>query len=155
GYARSVADIENMVVKADAKTGTPVLVKHVATVAIGADMRRGVADLDGLGDTVGGIIVMRQGENALAVIDRVKAALDALRPTLPPGVEVVTTYDRSDLIRRAIDTLVHTLGEELLIVSAVILLFLWHVPSAIVPIVTIPVSVILAFIPFYFLGLTA
>jgi Cu(I)/Ag(I) efflux system membrane protein CusA/SilA len=155
GYARSVADLESIVVKSDAKTGTPVLVKHVANVAIGADMRRGVADLDGLGDTVGGIVVMRQGENALAVIDRVKAALDALRPTLPAGVEIVTTYDRSDLIRRAIDTLVHTLGEELLIVSAVILLFLWHIPSAIIPIVTIPVSVVLAFIPFYFLGLTA
>jgi Cu(I)/Ag(I) efflux system membrane protein CusA/SilA len=98
---------------------------------------------------------MRQGENALAVIDRVKAALDEIRPTLPPGVEIVTTYDRSDLIKRAIDTLVHTLGEELLIVSLVILVFLWHVPSAVIPIVTIPVSVLLAFIPFYLLGLTA
>ncbi len=155
GYARSVDDLENLVVRTDAKTGTPVLVKYLATVAIGADMRRGVADLDGLGDTVGGIVVMRQGENALAVIDRVKAALETIRPTLPDGVEIVTTYDRSDLIRRAIHTLVHTLGEELAIVSVVILLFLWHVPSAIIPIVTIPVSVVLAFIPFYFLGLTA
>jgi Cu(I)/Ag(I) efflux system membrane protein CusA/SilA len=155
GYARSVEDLENIVVKTDARTGTPVLVKHVASVAVGSDIRRGVADLDGLGDTVGGIVVMRQGENALAVIDRVKAALDDLRPTLPEGVEIVTTYDRSDLIRRAIDTLVHTLREELVIVSLVILFFLWHVPSAIIPIVTIPVSVLLAFIPFYFLGLTA
>jgi Cu(I)/Ag(I) efflux system membrane protein CusA/SilA len=155
GYARSVEDLENIVVKTDAKTGTPVLVKHVASVAVGAEIRRGVADLDGLGDTVGGIIVMRQGENALTVIDRVKAALDDFRPTLPAGVEIVTTYDRSDLIRRAIHTLVHTLREELVIVSLVILFFLWHVPSAIIPIVTIPVSVLLAFIPFYFLGLTA
>jgi Cu(I)/Ag(I) efflux system membrane protein CusA/SilA len=155
GYVRTPADIEDLVVRTDAKTGTPVLVKHVATVAVGSDIRRGVADLDGLGDTVGGIVVMRQGENALAVIDRVKAALDDLRPTLPAGVEIVTTYDRSDLIRRAIDTLVHTLREELAIVSLVILVFLWHVPSAIVPIVTIPVAVLLAFIPFYWLGLTA
>src|SRR4029079_15965987 len=118
-------------------------------------IRRGVADLDGLGDTVGGIVVMRHGENALTVIDRVKAKLEEVRSTLPDGVEIVTTYDRSDLIRRAIDTLVHTLGEELLIVSLVILVFLWHVPSAVIPIVTIPVSVMLAFIPFYLLGLTA
>jgi copper/silver efflux system protein len=155
GYVRSVADLESLVVRADAKTGTPVLVRHVADVTLGADMRRGVADLDGLGDAVGGIVVMRQGENALTVIDRVKARLDEIRPTLPDGVELVTTYDRSDLIRRAIDTLAHTLAEELVIVSLVILLFLWHVPSAIVPIVTIPISVLLAFIPFYLLGLTA
>jgi Cu(I)/Ag(I) efflux system membrane protein CusA/SilA len=155
GYARSVDDLERIVVKTDATTGTPILVKHVASVTVGADIRRGVADLDGLGDTVGGIVVMRQGENALTVIDRVKAALEELRPTLPEGVEIVTTYDRSDLIRRAIDTLVHMLRDELVIVSLVILLFLWHVPSAIVPIVTIPVSVLLAFIPFYLLGFTA
>jgi Cu(I)/Ag(I) efflux system membrane protein CusA/SilA len=155
GYVRSTADLENLVVRADPKTGTPILVKHVATVTLGSEMRRGVADLDGLGDTVGGVVVMRQGENALDVIDRVKARLAELAPTLPAGVEIVTTYDRSDLIRRAIDTLVHTLTEELVIVSLVILVFLWHVPSAIIPIVTIPVSVLLAFIPFYFLGLTA
>jgi Cu(I)/Ag(I) efflux system membrane protein CusA/SilA len=155
GYIRSPEDIENLVVRADPATGAAVLVKHVATVTVGSDIRRGVADLDGMGDVVGGIVVMRQGENALDVIDRVKAALDELRPTLPDGVEIVTTYDRSDLIRRAIDTLVHTLREELVIVSLVILVFLWHVPSAIVPIVTIPVSVVLAFIPFYLIGLTA
>src|SRR6185436_3189790 len=114
--------------------------------------RRGVADLDGLGDTVGGIVVMRHGENALAVIERVKARLAELAPSLPAGVEVVPTYDRSTLIERAIDTLLHSLGEEMVIVSLVIL---WHIPSAIIPIVTIPVSVLLAFIPMYAMGLTS
>ena len=155
GYVRSIEDLEQIVVRADARTGTPVLVKHLARVSLGPDIRRGVADLDGQGDTVGGIIVMRHGENALAVIDRVKARLDELRPSLPEGVEIVTTYDRSDLIHRAIDTLVHALTEEMIIVSAVILLFLWHIPSAIVPIVTIPVSVFLAFVPLYLMGLTS
>ncbi len=154
GYVGSVEDIENIVVSVDAKTGTPVLVKQLATVALGPDIRRGVADLDGLGDTVGGVIVMRQGENALNVIERVKKRLAELAPTLPEGVEIITTYDRSNLIIRSIDTLLHALGEEMLIVSFVILIFLWHIPSAIIPIVTIPVSVLLAFIPMYFMGLT-
>jgi Cu(I)/Ag(I) efflux system membrane protein CusA/SilA len=155
GYISSLDDIENIVVRVDAKTGTPVLVKQLAKVGLGPDLRRGVADLDGLGDTVGGIVVMRQGENALGVIERVKAKLEELAPTLPDGVEVVPTYDRSHLIHRAIDTLVHSLKEEMLIVSLVILIFLWHVPSAVVPIVTIPVSVLLAFIPMYLMGLTS
>ena len=155
GYVRGVDDIERIAVGVDASSGTPILVKNVAHVGIGPDLRRGVADYDGLGDAVGGIVVMRHGENALAVIDRVKAKLEELKPTLPEGVEVVTTYDRSSLIRRSIDTLIHSLGEEMIIVSAVILLFLWHIPSAIVPIVTIPVSVFLAFIPLYFMGLTS
>ncbi len=110
-------------------------------MTLGPELRRGVADLDGEGDVVGGIVVMRQGENALNVIERVKAKLEELKPSLPEGVEIVTTYDRSDLIERAIDTLKHKLVEEIIIVSSVILIFLWHVPSAIVPIVTIPVSV--------------
>jgi Cu(I)/Ag(I) efflux system membrane protein CusA/SilA len=155
GYVRSVADIENVAVGVEAASGTPILVKQLATVALGPDLRRGVADLDGLGDTVGGIVVMRHGENALAVIDRVKTKLAELAPTLPAGVTVVTTYDRSGLIRGSIATLVDALTEEMLIVSAVILLFLWHIPSAVIPIVTIPVAVFLAFIPLYFLGLTS
>ena len=155
GYVRSTEDIESIVVSVDEKTGTPVLVKNVAKVTLGPDIRRGVADLDGLGDTVGGIIVMRQGENALDVIERVRERLDELKPSLPEGVEVVTTYDRSALIERSIDTLLHSLWEEMLIVSAVILVFLWHVPSALIPIVTIPVSVLLAFIPMYFMGLSS
>ena len=154
GYVRSKEDIENIVVRSNPKTGTALRVKDVARVVLGPDIRRGVADLNGDGDTVGGIIVMRQGENALNVIDRVKKRLTELKSSLPPGVEIVTTYDRSDLIKRAIDTLKHSLLEEMIIVSLVILLFLWHVPSAIIPILTIPVSVFLAFIPLYFMGIT-
>jgi copper/silver efflux system protein len=155
GYVKSVDDLERAVVAADPATGTPILVKHVAKVTLGPELRRGVADLDGLGDTVGGVVVMRHGENALRVIERVKARLEELRPSLPDGVEIVTTYDRSGLIHRSIDTLLHALREEVVIVSAVILLFLWHFPSALIPIVTIPVSVFLAFIPLYFLGLSS
>ncbi|MBX3026770.1 efflux RND transporter permease subunit [bacterium] len=155
GYLKGVDDLAQAVVGVEARTGTPILLRSVADVVVGPDMRRGVADLDGLGDTVGGIVVMRQGENALTVIERVKARLAELQPSLPPGVEVVTTYDRSGLIQRSIDTLLHALGEEMLIVSLVILVFLWHIPSAIIPIVTIPVSVVLSFLPFYYLGLSA
>jgi copper/silver efflux system protein len=153
GYARRVEDFEQIVVKLTAG-GTPVLLRDVGRVEIGPEIRRGVSDLDGLGDTVGGIVVMRHGENALNVIRRVRERLDELKPSLPPGVEIVTTYDRSGLIERALGTLRHELTIEMIIVSAVILLFLWHIPSAIVPIVTIPVSVLLAFIPMYFLGVS-
>ena len=154
GYIKSVADIENIAVGADEK-GTPILLKHIANVTTGPDIRRGVADLDGQGDTVGGIVVMRQGENALNVINRLKGKIEEIKPSLPAGVEIVTTYDRSELIMRAIDTLKHQLIEEMIIVSFVILLFLWHFPSAIVPIVTIPISVLLAFIPMYGMRLTS
>jgi len=153
GYVKSVRDLESLVLRTE--NGTPITVKDVAQVTLGPEMRRGVADLDGQGDVVGGIVVMRQRENALAVIDRVKARLAELGPSLPPGVEVVTTYDRSILIGQAIDTVRSKLIEEILIVSLVILIFLWHVPSAIVPIITIPVSVALAFIPMKLLGLNA
>jgi Cu(I)/Ag(I) efflux system membrane protein CusA/SilA len=154
GYARSVADFENIVVGDNGK-GTPVLVRDVARVALGPDIRRGIVDLDGDGDTVGGIVVMRYGENALNVIDRVKEKIESVRPSLPPGVELVTTYDRSELIQRSIDNLKEELLLEMIIVSLVILIFLWHIPSAIIPIVTIPVSVVLAFIPMYFMGVTS
>jgi Cu(I)/Ag(I) efflux system membrane protein CusA/SilA len=153
GYVKGIGDLESLVLRSEG--GTPVLVKDVATVSLGPELRRGVADLDGEGDVVGGIVVMRSGENALNVIQRVEAKLKELKPSLPKGVEVVTTYDRSELIDRAIETVKSKLVEEILIVSAIILLFLWHVPSAIVPIITIPVSVALAFIPMYFMGLNA
>ncbi len=146
GYLKSVEDIENTVLKTDGK-GASILVKDVARVGLGPDIRRGVADLDGEGDTAGGIVIMRSGENALSVIDRVKARIEEIRPSLPKGVELVTTYDRSDLIKRAIDTLKHQLIEEMIIVSAVIIFFLWHFPSACVPIITIPIAVLLSFIP--------
>lgn len=153
GYVKNVHDIENIVLRADG--GTPVLIKDVATVALGPEMRRGIADYDGKGDVVGGIVVMRQGENALDVIQRVKAKLDEVKPSLPAGVKVVTTYDRSELIERAIDTVKDKLVEEIVVVSIVILVFLWHFPSSLVPIVTIPVSVALAFIPMKLMGLNA
>jgi Cu(I)/Ag(I) efflux system membrane protein CusA/SilA len=153
GYVKNVSDIENIVLRSEG--GTPVLVKDVATVSLGPEMRRGVADLDGQGDVVGGIVVMRQGENALNVIEAVKQKLEELKPSLPKGVEVVTTYDRSELIDNAINTVEDKLIEEIIIVSIIILIFLWHVPSAIIPIITIPVSVALAFIPMKLMGLNA
>jgi len=153
GYVKGLGDLEKLVLKTE--NGTPITVKNVATVALGPEMRRGIADYNGEGDVVGGIVVMRQGENALNVIDRVKAKLVELKPSLPEGVQVVTTYDRSDLIHRAIGTVSSKLVEEIIVVSLIILLFLWHVPSSIVPILTIPISVVLAFIPMYLMGLNA
>ena len=153
GYVKSTSDLEKLVLKT--VNGTPVTVKDVATVALGPEMRRGIADYNGEGDVVGGIVVMRQGENALNVIRRVKTKLAEIKPSLPAGVEVVATYDRSDLIERAIHTVKSKVIEEIIVVSLVILLFLWHIPSATVPILTIPVSVILAFIPMYAMGLNA
>jgi Cu(I)/Ag(I) efflux system membrane protein CusA/SilA len=155
GYAKSVDDIENIVVGKSMKGGTPILVKNIARVVLGPDIRRGVSDLDGQGDTVGGIVVMRQGENALNVIDRVKEKIKEVTPSLPKGMEIVPVYDRSELIKDSIHTLKHELIVEMIIVSLVILIFLWHFPSAVIPIVTIPISVVLAFIPMYFLGVTS
>ncbi len=152
GYSRTLEQLEQVVLRVEA--GVPVLLRDVARVELGPELRRGVGDLDGRGDTVGGIVVMRHGENALNVIERIKAKLADLAPSLPPGVEVVTTYDRSDLIQRAIATLSHELKLAMLIVALVILLFLWHVPSSIVPILTIPISVLLSFIPLYFMGIS-
>ena len=154
GYAKSIGDLENMVV-GRSNSGTPVLVKHVAKVILGPELRRGVVDLDGLGDTVGGIVIMRQGENALNVIARVKERIQEITPSLPPGMEIIPVYDRSELIKSSIHTLKHELVLEIIIVSLVILFFLWHIPSAIVPILTIPIAVVLAFIPMYALGLTS
>ncbi len=153
GYVKTTGDLEQAVLKAE--NGTPVRLGEVATVTLGPEMRRGLTDLDGQGDVVGGIVVMRQGENALKVIERVKARIQELKAGLPEGVEVVTTYDRSELIHKAIKTVEHKLIEEMIIVSLIILIFLWHVPSALVPIVTIPVSVALAFIPMYGIGQSA
>ncbi|MBI3298944.1 MAG: efflux RND transporter permease subunit [Elusimicrobia bacterium] len=154
GYIKTPKDIEDIVVGRDMK-GTPVLLRSVAKVAIGPEIRRGIGDLDGAGDVVGAIVVMRHGENALNVIARVKAKIEDLKTGLPEGVEIVTTYDRSGLIKDAIKTLTHELVLELVVVSLVILLFLWHVPSALVPIVTIPVSVILTFVPMWLMGMTS
>ena len=155
GYIRSIADVENTVVGTNPETGTPVLIKHLGTVVLGPDIRRGIAELNGTGETVGGVVIMRYGENALKVIEQVRAKLTELQPTLPPGVKVVTTYDRAELIERSIETLKGTLIEELIVVSLVIVIFLWHIPSAITPIITIPIAIIISFIPMYGMDLTA
>ena len=155
GYIKKVSDVENIVVGTSKQGGTPVLIKNLGRVTLGPDIRRGLADLNGEGDVVGGIVIMRYGENAEKVIERIRTKLDELKPSLPKGVEIVTTYDRAELIERAIETLKGTLIEELIIVSLIIMIFLWHIPSAIVPIVTIPITIIIAFIPMYWMGLTA
>jgi Cu(I)/Ag(I) efflux system membrane protein CusA/SilA len=146
GYVAALGDLERIPLKRG-PTGVPVLVKDVADVAIGPDIRRGLAELDGQGEVVGGIVIMRYGQNALDVIDGVKARLDELRRTLPPGVQIVPTYDRSTLIRASIETLRGTLIEEMIVVSIIIFLFLLHVRSALIPILTLPLGVLLAFIP--------
>jgi copper/silver efflux system protein len=154
GYARSVGDIENIVLSAS-ESGTPIRVRDIGEVVLGPDLRRGVSDLDGTGETVAGIVVMRQGENALDVIDRVKKKIADVEPGLPEGMKIVPIYDRSDLIHRAIDNLRSTLIEIIITVVLVILLFLWHIPSALIPVVTIPVAVLISFIPFRLMGVTA
>src|SRR5207253_8864239 len=137
GYIKSISDIENVVLKVD--KGTPVYVKNVGTVHLGGDIRRGVVELDGRGETVGGIVVMRYGENALRVIDGIKRKIEEIKPSLPEGVRIVPTYDRSDLIKRAIATLREELIEEGIVVALVWLVFLWHVRSALVAIITLPI----------------
>ncbi len=154
GYIHSPDDIAGAPVKVS-DDGTPIFVRDVAEVSLGPEIRRGVAELDGEGETVGGIVIMRYGENALSVIDRVKERLEQVRAGLPEGVELVVTYDRSELIEAAIGTLKHTLLEEMIVVSIVIFLFLLHVRSALIPILTLPLAVLLAFIPMVFQGLTA
>jgi len=154
GYVTKREDLELVPLRVNA-FGTPVLVRDVGEVTLGPDMRRGVAELDGDGETVGGIVVMRYGENALATIDAVKSRLETVRAGLPKGVELVTTYDRSELIRAAIETLRHTLLEEMVVVSIVIFVFLLHARSALIPILTIPIGVALAFVPMLYQGLSA
>ena len=155
GYIRSLDDIRNIVVMNNPQTGTPVRVGDLANVTFGPDIRRGVAELNGEGETVGAVVIMRFGENAEKVIERVKAKIAELQPTLPKGLKIVPVYDRSELIDRSVENLKHTLLEELTIVSIVILIFLWHFPSAIIPITTIPIAVVLAFIPIQLSGMTA
>ncbi|TLM69321.1 MAG: efflux RND transporter permease subunit [Deltaproteobacteria bacterium] len=154
GYVKSVEDIRNIVVMAT-PDGTPVLVRDVADVRLGPEMRRGVAELDGKGETVGGIIVMRFGENALQTIDNVKAKLEELKAGLPPGVKIKTVYDRSGLIERAVATLKEKLLEESIVVALVTMLFLFHLPSAFVAIFTLPVAILMAFMIMYAQGINA
>lgn len=152
GYIKSVSDIEQIAVGVNT-SGTPILLRDVAWVSLGPEMRRGLVELDGRGEVVGGIVVMRYGEDALKVIERVKAKLHEIEPSLPKGVKVVTTYDRSDLIRESVATANENLAEELIVVSVLITGFLLHLRSAIIPIVTLPLAVLIAFIPMYFMGI--
>ncbi|MDE3004369.1 MAG: CusA/CzcA family heavy metal efflux RND transporter [Gemmatimonadota bacterium] len=154
GYLETLEDIEAVVVSAT-DHGTPVRVGDVAEVRLAPDVRRGVADLDGRGDVVGGIVVMRYGENALATIDRVKAKLDEIAPGMPEGVVIQAVYDRSDLIHRAIETLREKLLEESLVVALVTMIFLMHVRSALVAVLTLPLGILMAFIAMRVLGLGA
>ncbi|HXJ57583.1 MAG TPA: CusA/CzcA family heavy metal efflux RND transporter [Verrucomicrobiae bacterium] len=153
GYIKSIEDIENIPLKT--QRGTAVFVKNVGTVHLGPDLRRGIAELNGEGEVVGGIVVMRYGENALRVIDGIKKKLAEIKPSLPAGVEIVTSYDRSQLIKRAIATLREKLIEESIVVALVCLVFLWHIRSALVAIFTLPIAIILSFLPMYKLGVTS
>ncbi|MDH5385419.1 MAG: CusA/CzcA family heavy metal efflux RND transporter, partial [Candidatus Aminicenantes bacterium] len=154
GYAQSIRDFENIVLEAG-EDGSPIRIKDVGQVVLGPDIRRGIAELDGKGEVVSGIIVMRQGKNALQVIDQVKAKIREIEPGLPESVKIVPVYDRSELIRSSIGTLKQTLIEVILTVVLIILLFLWHFPSAMIPVITIPLAVLISFIPFRLLGITA
>src|SRR6201998_3143111 len=153
GYLKSLSDLENVPVMA--KNGTPVLVKDLGTVSFGPDMREGVAEWQGEGETVGGIVVMRYGLNALTVIDGVKKKLAEIKGSLPPGVEVVGGYDRAGLIQDSIKTLQRDLLEEAAIVSFVIVIFLFHFRSALIPIITLPIAVLMSFIPMYYLHVSS
>ena len=153
GYLRSLDDLATVAV--GSKNGTPVLVRDLGTVSFGPDIREGVAEWNGEGETVGGIIVMRQGMNALNVIKGVKQKLREIAPSLPPGVQIVTGYDRSDLIDASIKTLQRDLLEEAIIVSLVIIVFLFHFRSALIAILALPIAVLVSFIPMYWLGVTS
>ncbi len=153
GYLRSLSDLETVPVAS--KNGTPVLVRDLGTVSFGPDIRRGVAEWNGEGEAVGGIVVMRYGLNALNVIAGVKKKLAEIAGSLPPGVEVVSGYDRSGLIQASIDTLERDLIEEAIIVSLVIILFLFHFRSALIPILTLPIAVVASFIPMYYLQVSS
>jgi len=153
GYLKSLGDLENVPVMA--KNGTPVLIKDLGRVSFGPDMREGVAEWQGEGETVGGIVVMRYGLNALTVINGVKKKLEEVKASLPPGVEVVRGYDRAGLIQESIKTLQRDLIEEAVIVSLVIIVFLFHFRSALIPIITLPIAVVASFIPMYYLHVSS
>lgn len=154
GYIKSVADLESIPLGTN-ENGTPLLLKDVADIGTGPQMRRGIAELNGEGETVGGIIVMRSGENAEQVIDGVKIKLEQLKQGLPDGVEIITVYDRSDLIERAVDNLSGKLIEEFIVVALVCIIFLFHVRSSLVALITLPVGILVAFTIMYWQGLNA
>lgn len=154
GYLENLDDFKNIPLQLSAN-GTPILLSDVARIQIGPELRRGVTELNGEGEVTGGVIVMRAGQNALEVIDAVKAKLETLKKSLPDGVEVVTTYDRSQLIKRAVDNLTHKLIEEFIVVALVCAIFLWHFRSALVAIVALPIGILVSFIVMYYQGVNA
>ncbi|MEO8212062.1 MAG: efflux RND transporter permease subunit, partial [Myxococcales bacterium] len=153
GYIKDLASIEKIAIRASGRGGTPLLVRDLATVRFGPDIRRGLLEWNGEGEAVGGIVVMRYGENAVDVIARVKRKFAELKPSFPEGVEMTIAYDRSGLIQRSVDTLKHALLEEGLTVSVIIILFLLHLRSSMLPILSLPISVALSFIPMYLLDI--
>jgi Putative silver efflux pump len=154
GYIQGLDDLANVPLGLNA-TGTPVRLQDVADIGVGPQMRRGIAELNGEGETVGGIVVMRFGENAQDTIDGVKAKLENLKKGLPEGVEIVTVYDRSGLIDRAIENLWHKLLEEFAVVALVCVVFLFHVRSSLVAIISLPVGILTAFIVMHVQGINA
>jgi copper/silver efflux system protein len=153
GYIKSLSDIENIALRASGSSGTPLLIKDVGQVRFGPDIRRGLLEWNGEGEAVGGIVVMRYGENALDVINRVKKKVEELKPSFPEGLELNVAYDRSGIIERSIQTLKHALLEEGITVSLVIILFLLHIRSSLLPILSLPISVALSFIPMVLLDI--
>lgn len=154
GYIRGLDDLE-MIPLGAGENGVPILLRDVASIVLGPEMRRGVAELDGEGEVVGGVVIMRYGENALNVIERVKAKIKEVEPSFPKGIKVVSTYDRSDLILRAIATLKEKLIEVTVVVSLVCFIFLFHFRSSLVAILSLPLSILLSFVGMYYLGLTS
>jgi len=155
GYIQSTDDLKNVSIGFSQKTGTPIYLKDIATINIGPELRRGLADWDGKGETVGGIIVMRYGENALAVIDRVKQRLEELKKSLPADVQILTSYDRSTLIEKAIDNLKDKIAEESILVAIIIIAFLLHIRSSLVAIFTLPTAVLASFLIMKLQGINA
>ena len=154
GYIKKIPDIENIVLKVD-QSGTPIRIQDVARVELGPDERRGIAERDGEGEVAGGVVVMRFGENALDVIRNVKNKIEEIKPGLPPGVRIITTYDRSHLILRAVSTLKEKLIEEFIVVSIVCIIFLLHFRSALVAIIMLPIAILMSFTVMYYLGINA
>jgi len=154
GYIKSIQDVENIPLGVD-NHGTPILIKNIAHVSIGPELRRGLADWNGEGEIVGGIVVMRFGGNALVTIDLVKEKMEELKKGLPPGVTIKTAYDRSGLIKKAINNLTGKLIEEIIIVALVCIIFLLHFRSAFVAIFTLPMGILIAFIIMSYQGINA
>lgn len=154
GYLESLNDFRNIPISVS-NNGTPILLSDVAHIQVSPELRRGVAELNGQGEVTGGVIVVRSGQNALEVIDAVKTKLESLKKSLPQGVEIVTTYDRSQLIKRAVDNLSHKLIEEFIVVALICIIFLWHFRSALVAIVALPLGVLISFIVMYYQGINA